>query len=101
MVLESSEEIQEIMCSAVILENDKLLKVITAIHSSENKRMTDEEIQILTRLDMESVVGSIELLDKSDYITTIMEERTGRSLHKVCQLTSKGERFLRILEINA
>ena len=68
--------------SIIILGNEKLIKVVTAIDSSDNKRMSDGEIQELTGLNSETVVKSIELLEKSKYIITTVEEFPGRSLHK-------------------
>ena len=92
------KEIRELLDSALVLENDKLVKVIVAIDSSENKRMSDEEIEELTGLCSETIFKSIDILTKSKYISTIIQEIPNRSLHKICQLTEKGEQFLQLLE---
>ena len=92
------KEIRELLDSALVLENDKLVKVIVAIGSSENKRMSGEDIQELTGLGAETVFKSIDILTKSDYISTILQDIPNRSLHKVCQLTEKGEQILHLLE---
>lgn len=94
------EEIRELLDSALVLENDKLVKVIVAIDSSKNKRMSDEEIQELTGLNAETIFKSIDILTRSDYISTVLQEIPNRSLHKVCRLTEKGERVLHLLEMN-
>ena len=92
------KEIRDILDSTLVIENDKLIKVLIAIDSSENKKMTDEEIQELTGLNTEAIIESIDILDKSNYISTTIQDIPGRSLHKVCQLTSKGRSVLVLLE---
>lgn len=81
----------------LIIENDKLVKIILAIGSAGNEKITDEEIQELTELSMDSVVKSIDLLDSSNFITAIIQDIPNRSLHKVCQLTPKGEDVFKLI----
>ena len=92
------QKAKELLEYAIILENEKLIKVLVAINSSENKRMSDEEIKEITELNLETVVKSIELLDNTDYITTLIEDIPNRSLHKVYQLTQKGEKIIEFIE---
>lgn len=100
MTLTNQTELQksrDILEQGLILENDKLVKIILAIGSAENKKITDEEIQELTGLSMDNIVKSIDLLDKSNFITTIIEDIPNRSLHTVCRLTKKGEDILNLI----
>ena len=90
-------KIRDILEKGLVLENDNLAKIVLAIGSAENKIITDEEIKELTELSMDNVVKSIELLDKSNFITTFIQDIPNRSLHTVCQLTQKGEDVLRLL----
>gem|GEM_PF-5311402 len=90
-------KIRNTLEKGLILENDNLSKIILAIGSSQNRTITDEEIKELTELSMDSVVKSIDLLDKSNFITTFIRDIPNRSLHTVCQLTEKGEDVLKLL----
>ena len=92
------EEIRGVLDSALVLENEKLVKIIIAIDSSENKKLLDEEIQELTGLSSKTIYESINLLDKTNYISAILQDIPGRSLHKVCQLTEKGRQVLKLIE---
>ena len=91
------DKIRETLEKGLIIENDNLTNVILAIGAAQGNIVSDEEIKELTDLSMESVVKSIELLDKSNFITAYAKDIPGRSVHTVCQLTGKGEEVFKLL----
>ncbi len=84
--------------SSLIIGNRNLIKILIAINANRN-RMIKEDIEKITELTSEVVNDSINILEKSNYIETFMEDVPGRSPHKICALTNGGRELIKILGI--
>jgi len=94
------EKTKYMLQSSLLLENKNSFRVLVAINSDKQKRMIEEDIQTLTGLDAKDVSDSINILEKTNYIKTIMEDVPKRSPHKVCILTDNGKHVLEVFNIN-
>lgn len=96
---EISNKIRPFFEASLVIDNNELGNVLIAINSSKDKTMIDEDIQTLTNFSKEKTNNCINLLERMNYITSKMEDVSGRSPHKICTITDNGKKVLKALKI--